>query len=153
MRSLRDLLGRGDPMSVGVEEKEEDYTESHEVHVDAEDDTGVIEAPASLRAADGVNGAGDCGQGGDGQQHGGVIVREVGERQGNAEAEEYKNASSENGGNARIEERTSHAATNRLEGFVPGCVAPQSHGRARVANGDDDSTDVWLISSDGENLD
>lgn len=82
-----------------------------------------------------------------------MIVREVGERQGNAEAEEYKNASSENGGNARIEERTSHAATNRVEGFVPGCVVPQSHGRAGIANEDDDSTDVWLISSDGENLD
>lgn len=55
-------------MGVGIKEEEEDYAESHEVHVDAEDDTGVIEAPAGLRAADRVNGAGDCGQGGDGQQ-------------------------------------------------------------------------------------
>ena len=109
-------------MSVGVEEKEEDHAEGHEVHVDAEDNACVVEAPAGSHAADRVDGAGDSGQGGDGQQHSGVVVREVGERQGNAEADEHENASSENGWNARVEKRVSHAAMDRLEGFVPGCL-------------------------------
>ncbi len=113
-------MGRGNPMGVGVKEEEENYAESHEVHVDAEDDAGVVEAPAGLRAADRVDGAGDRGQGGDCQQHGGMVVREVGERQGNAEADEYENTSSENGWNARVEERVSHAAMDRVEGLSLG---------------------------------
>ena len=81
-------------MGVGVEEEEEDHAESHEVHVDEQNDTGVVEIPGSLQAADGVDGTGGCGQGGNGQQHGGVVVREVGEQQGDREADENEDASS-----------------------------------------------------------
>jgi hypothetical protein len=82
-------------LSIGVEEKEEDDAEGHEIHVDAEDDTGVVEAPAGLHAADCVDGARGCSEGWDQQQQGGVVVREVGERQGDREAEEDEDASSE----------------------------------------------------------
>ncbi len=73
------LLGGGDPAGVGIEEKEEDHAEGHEVHVDAEEDTTVVEAPARLHAADSVDGAGDGGDDGEDEQWGGAVVGEVGE--------------------------------------------------------------------------
>ena len=57
----RRLSGGGDPGHVGVDEKEEDQAEGKEVHVDAEDDSAVIEGPAALHAADGVGSACDGG--------------------------------------------------------------------------------------------
>jgi hypothetical protein len=61
---LRTLLRGGDPKGVGVEEEEKDHAEGHEIHVDQEEDAAVIEAPASLHAANGVGGAGGGGEGG-----------------------------------------------------------------------------------------
>ena len=73
------LLAGSDPVGVGVEEEEEDHAEGHEVHVDAEEDAAVVEAPAGLHAADGIDGAGDGGQGGEDEQRRGAVMGEVGE--------------------------------------------------------------------------
>jgi hypothetical protein len=123
------LLGRTDPVGVGVEEEEEDHAESHEVHVDEENDAGVVEVPAPLHASDCVDGAGHCSQGREGQQHSGVVVREVGEQQGYPEADEDEDASTEKGWKARVEPGVSHTARNRVEGFDDECAV---RGRARI---------------------
>ena len=80
----------GYPAGVGVEEEEEDHAEGHEVHVDAEDDASVIEAPAALHATDGVGGAGDGEEDGKDEEGSGAVVGEVGEEERDGEAEEYE---------------------------------------------------------------
>ena len=50
-------MGGGDPEHVGVEEKEEDQADGHEIHIDAEDHAGVVEVPAALNAADSFGGS------------------------------------------------------------------------------------------------
>jgi hypothetical protein len=102
-------LGGCDPAGVGVEEEEENHAERHEVHVDAKDDTGVIEAPTTLHAADGVGCAGDGKQGGDDEEGGGVVVGEVGEEKSDGETEENQEAAAQKGMGMRIEEGMSHA--------------------------------------------
>jgi hypothetical protein len=103
------LLGGCDPAGVGVEEEEENHAEGHEVHVDAKDDAGVIEAPAALHAADGVGCAGDGEQGGDDEEGGGVVVREVGEEKSDGETEENQEAAAQKGVGTRVEEGVFHA--------------------------------------------
>jgi hypothetical protein len=88
-------LGRSDPAGVGIEEEEENHTEGHEVHVDAENDAGVIEAPAALHAADGVGGADDGDQGGDDEERGSAVVGEVGEEESDGETEENQEAAAQ----------------------------------------------------------
>jgi hypothetical protein len=82
-------LLRGDhPVGVGVEEEEEDHAESHQVHVDEEEDSAVVEVPAALHAADGVGGADDGEQDGKDEEWGGAVVGEVGEEESDGETEE-----------------------------------------------------------------
>ncbi len=64
-------------MGVGIEEEEENHAEGHEIHVDEQKDAAVVEAPASLHAADGVRGAGDGEESGEDEKRRGVVVREV----------------------------------------------------------------------------
>ena len=66
----------GDPEEVRVEQEEENERDGHEIHVNAEDDAGVIEAPAALDAADGFCGADDGEKRGDEQEDGGLDVGE-----------------------------------------------------------------------------
>jgi hypothetical protein len=103
------LLGGCDPAGVGVEEEEENHAEGHEVHVDAKDDAGVIEAPATLHAADGVGCAGDGEQGGEDEEGGSVVVGEVGEETSDGETEENQEAAAQKGMGMRIEEGMFHA--------------------------------------------
>jgi hypothetical protein len=87
------LLRRGDPESVGVKKEKENHAEGHEVHVDEEEDSAVIETPAGLHAADGVYRAGGRGKGGDDEQWGGAVVGEIREQNSDAEAQENECAS------------------------------------------------------------
>ena len=80
-------LLRGDhPVGVGVEEEEEDHAESHQVHVDEEEDSAVVEVPAALHAADGVGGAGDGAEGGENDERGCVDCGESRDQDGSAKA-------------------------------------------------------------------
>ena len=98
----------GDPASVGVEEEEENHAESHEVHVDAEDDASVIEAPAALHATDGVGGAGDGEEDGKDEEGSGAVVGEVREEERDAETDEYEEAAASKRVGTRIEEGMFH---------------------------------------------
>jgi hypothetical protein len=80
-------------VSVGVEEEEENHAEGHEVHVDQEENAPVVEAPASLHAADSVRGAGDCDQGGNDEEWSGMVAGEVGEEDGHTETDKYEETS------------------------------------------------------------
>ena len=120
------LLRRGDPAGVGIEEKEEDHTEGHEVHVDAKEDATVIEAPARLHAADGVDGAGDGGQDRQDEQRRGPVVGEVGEQESYAKTDEDENIPAYQGSMTRIEDGMFHVrlSINKDKcagGFVPAC--------------------------------
>jgi len=79
-------------VGVGVEKEEENHAEGHEVHVDAEDDASVIEAPTALDATDGVCGACDGEQDWKDKERGGAIVREVREEKSDAETGENEGA-------------------------------------------------------------
>jgi hypothetical protein len=105
-------LRRSDPAGVGVEEEEEDHAEGHEVHVDAEDDAGVIEAPAALHATDGVGGASDGEEDGKDEEGSGVVVREVGEEKRDAQAEEYQETAAKKRVDTRIEEGMFHVGVS-----------------------------------------
>ena len=83
------LVGGGHPEHVGVEQEEKDQTDGHEVHVEAENYAAVVEAPATLHAADGVQCAQDGDQRGQDQQRSGAVVREVRERK--RDCKTYKN--------------------------------------------------------------
>jgi hypothetical protein len=108
------LLGGGDPAGVGVEEEEEDHAEGHEVHVYAEDDAGVIEAPAALHATNGVGCARDGEEDGEDEEGSGVVVGEVGEEKSYGETEENQKAAAQKGVGMRIEEGMFHAVCSTL---------------------------------------
>jgi hypothetical protein len=99
----------GDPASVRVEEEEENHAESHEVHIDQEQDAAVVEAPARLHATNRVNCAEDGGQGGDDEERSGAIVGEVGEDESCGEAGQDKDTAAWEGSLARIEKAGEHA--------------------------------------------
>src|ERR1700749_2737754 len=82
------LLRRCDPAGVWVEEEEENHAESHEVHVDAEDDASVVEAPATLHATDCVGGACQGGEDRKNEQWSGAVVRKVRKKESCAETGE-----------------------------------------------------------------
>jgi hypothetical protein len=125
-RAALALLRGGDPAGVGVEEEEENHAEGHEVHVDAEEDASVVEAPAGLHAADGVDGAGDGGQGGEDEQRRGAVVGEVGEQEGYAKTGEDENIPAYQGSMTRVEDGMFHVRLSISKdkcagGFVPAC--------------------------------
>jgi hypothetical protein len=100
---IEELTAKGGFLNVGVEEKEEDDAEGHEVHVDAEDDTSVIPVPSRLHAADGVYGADGGDDGGKEQEQGGAVVGEVGEAKGDGDTAQDEQTAAKEGMSARIE--------------------------------------------------
>jgi hypothetical protein len=64
---------------IGEEQKEEDEADSKHIHKEAEYDASVIEAPARLHAADGIEGAEEGEHRGDDEQQGGASVGKAGE--------------------------------------------------------------------------
>ena len=55
----------GPPLNeIGEEEEEQDESDDEEIHVEAEENASVVEAPAALHAACGVSGAGEGTDGG-----------------------------------------------------------------------------------------
>ena len=70
----------GSAIGVGVDEEEDDHAEGHEVGVDTEDDTGVVEVPTALNAAEGVDGAEAGEDGEDSDEWIGTAVGKAGER-------------------------------------------------------------------------
>jgi hypothetical protein len=98
------LGGGGEPGHVGVEEEEDDHADGHDVHVNAEDDSGVVVAPAGLHAADGVEGAEGGDQSGEDEEEVGAVVGEVGEEKGGGEGEQDQRAGADQRVTAQIEE-------------------------------------------------
>ena len=90
-------------MGVGVEEEEEDHAESHQVHVDEEEDSAVVEVPAALHAADGVGCAGESDEGGKDEHWRGAITREAGDEDSRDKTRKNQEAGSNEGSLARIE--------------------------------------------------
>ena len=134
----------GDPEGVGVEEEEEDHAEGHEIHVDQEEDSTVIEAPASLHATNGVRSAGGGGEGGEDEDGGAVDLREAGEEDGCEQTGQDKQNAAWEGSLARIEKAGGHTVlinlndsmllglTGTLLGFIGGrmgCLPALLQGR------------------------
>lgn len=113
-------------MGVGIEEKEEDHAEGHEVHVNAEEDTAVVEAPSRLHATNCVDGAGDGGQGREDKQWGGTVVGEVGEQESYTKTGQDEDVAAYQGSMMRIEDGMFHEVGLALKdkcvvGLVPVC--------------------------------
>jgi len=94
----------GDPEEVGVEEEEEDQRDGHEVHVDAEEDAAVVEAPTALNAAHGFGGAEDGAQRREQEQQGGANVREAGDEDRREDAAEHQSVAPGERVGARVED-------------------------------------------------
>lgn len=88
-------MGSGEDGGVGVDEEEEDHAEDHEVGVDAEEDAAMVPAPAWAHAADVIDEAGCGGEGGKGEEWGGVVLGEVGQDEGRGEAEDDEQAAAQ----------------------------------------------------------
>ncbi len=106
---------RDDPLGVGVEEQEENHADGHEVHIDEEQDAAVVEAPAALHAADGVDGAGDGEESGKDEKGIWPDVGKAGDGERDAETEKDEETATEQGADARIEKTGKHAV---LKAFV-----------------------------------
>jgi hypothetical protein len=98
----------GDPKRVGVEEEEENHAEGHEVHVDEEENSTVIEAPAPLHATNGVRRARDGGEGGENEERCGMDLREAGEEDGCEQTGQDEQNGAEERSLARIEKAGEH---------------------------------------------
>ncbi len=108
------LVGSREPGDVGIEEKEEDHADDHEVGVDAEEDAAVVPAPTGAHAADVVGHAGDREEGGEDQERVGVILGEVREQEGEGEAEQDQEAAAQEGAGSRIEKGRLHLLLDHL---------------------------------------
>ena len=93
-----------DPEEVRVEEEEQDQRDCHEIHVDAEDDAAVVEAPAALDAADGFRGPDEGDERRQQEQERRLEMREVGQRYGNQDAGEDERVATGQRVIARVEE-------------------------------------------------
>src|SRR6202022_3687444 len=95
VRELSDLAANRDPVQIGVAEEEQDHADDHDVHVDTEDHAGVVEAPAALHAADGVDRADAGDDGRDDKQEVGTILGEVRQEESGDEGEQDHGAASD----------------------------------------------------------
>jgi hypothetical protein len=103
------VFGR-QPEHVGVEKKKEDEAEGEEIHVEAEEDTGLEEVPLrTSHAAEGVGTAEGCADDGEDQEGVCAVVGESGEKIGDPEAAEDEDAASQKGPFMRIEDAGFHA--------------------------------------------
>lgn len=118
-------MRRGDPEGVGIEEEEEDHAEGHEIHVDEEEDAAVVEAPARLHAAKGVDGAGDGDESREDDEWSRMAVGEAGDKKRRGETEQDKNATAYQGTRTRIEKTGEHAI---LVAFVTHSMLPGRFG-------------------------
>lgn len=98
-----------EPVGVGVEEQEENHDECHEVHVDTEDDSGVVKAPATLDAADCLGGTENSEDSGDDEEEGGAVVGEVGEWHSDGQAKEDEDVATNERALTRVEDSEGHA--------------------------------------------
>jgi hypothetical protein len=99
-------------LSVWVEEQEENHAEGHEVHVDQEQDAAVIEAPPSLHATDGVDGADEGNESGEDEERSGVDFGEAGEQDCRDEAGQDEETAAYEGTRTWIEKARAHAILN-----------------------------------------
>ena len=119
------LVGGTEPDEVGVEEEEGDQGDGHEVHVEAEEDAAVVEAPAALDAAESVGGADEGSEQRKDDPEGGLDVWGVGEECGEGDADEDKGVAACERLDARVEGGDVHAAQDLWPGMWQGGVARQ----------------------------
>ena len=89
---------------VGEEEQEEDQGEDEEIHVEAEKNASVVEAPAASHAARCVHRAGDGAERGKNEPERGTQVGRVREKNGGGEAGEDEEVGPNQRGSARVED-------------------------------------------------
>ena len=105
---LATLSTFAEPEEVGVDEEEEDHGAGHEVHIEAEQNASVVEVPAALHAAGGIERSPGAAEGGEQEQGVGAQVREVGEPHGHGKAAQNERVASGEGTLAGMKERVLH---------------------------------------------
>jgi hypothetical protein len=100
----------GEPQHIGVEKEKEDEADSEEVHVEAEQDSGLEEVPSlATHATEGVGAANDGDTGRNDNQRVRSIFGEAGEKIGNGETREHESVAAKKRTPVRIEDLRSHA--------------------------------------------
>ena len=114
MRQLR-LLAGSDPAGIGIQKKEEDHAERHQIHVDEEKHAAVVEAPARSHTAECVHCTDRRSESWKRKERCGSVMGEVREKKSNPEADENECASTDQGGVTRIEKFDAHVTSYRLD--------------------------------------
>lgn len=111
----------GEPEHVGIEKKKEDEADGEEIHVEAEENSGMEEVPLrTSHAAEGIEAADGCDDCREDEKEVCPVVGESGEQIGHPEAEKHKYVASQQGPPLRIEDAGYHAlpiAKDRIWGF------------------------------------
>jgi hypothetical protein len=103
------LLHFSDPDNIGIDKEEEHQRDGHQVHVEAQQDAAVVEAPASLHAAHGVGHAQQAAKCGQQQQRGRTQMRGTRNQRRDQQAGEHNDVASSQRTGARIEQGWGHA--------------------------------------------
>jgi hypothetical protein len=99
-----------EPEHVGIDKKEEDHKDRQQIHIEHEQDSGMVEIPARMAdAAIRISAAGKCDDSGDKDQQGWLGVGEAGEEICGPETEEDENTAAQGGRYSRIEDAGSHS--------------------------------------------
>lgn len=99
-----------DPEEVGVQEREGNHRYGHQVHIEAQNDCTVFEAPVGAHAAGSVGGAQDHNGRGDQKKGGCPVVGKVREPEREQHAAEYQQIAAGEGTEAWIEEPGCHGS-------------------------------------------
>ena len=108
-------------MRVGIQQKEENHAEGHQVHEEKQDDSAVIPAPARVHATQMIDGPSNGCERGQHEERSSAVVRKIREEERQPQAEEDQEASTKKGAIARIENTREHSTASRVEGFRSGC--------------------------------
>ena len=77
-------------MPIRVDQEKQDHTDRHQIHVNAEDDPGVIVPPSQSHATDRLTCSKDREQGRQDEQKGRPIMRKVRHEDGEEKATDYQ---------------------------------------------------------------
>jgi len=102
-----------EPLRVGIEKQEDDQREGEDVGVKEKHDAAMVEAPATLEAADGFPRTPAGEHGGDDQQRRGAHVGEAAQDEGQDHAAENEHGSPNEGAGPYIEDGVLHGVQSR----------------------------------------
>ncbi len=95
-------------MRVGIERQKEDHCQSHHIHIEADEDGGVVEAPMVAQAAEGFDGAKKGEQDGHDHHRFGLVSGKLCQKKCKSQTAQNENVGAQQGWTAIAETTRSH---------------------------------------------